>query len=235
MTTVRTLRWMTSICALAAAAAHAAPVFEQTSAATISTGWTSHVAPGGGYQTFEDFKLASTAHINSVSWHGTYFDITGGSLNGGAVNTSSWKVEFWKGDASGPTSQLFSQTYDASKVSRNLVGSGNFATKPFDLYEFELDLDAAFEALAGETYWFSVVSEAGSFNPIFSWTNSDEPGNSLQHLVDGNGNVVTSMVRSGNRAFVLHAENTVPEPASLTLVASALLLGCAWSARRRRA
>ena len=235
MNTSHSLRWLVSICALAATAAHAAPVFEQASAANTTSAWTSHVTPSGGYQTFEDFKLGSTAHIDSVSWRGTYFDIGNGALDGGAPNTNSWRVEFWKGDASGPTTQLFSQTYAASAASRSPAGSGNFATKPFDLYDFTLDLGADFEALAGETYWFSVVSEAGNFNPLFSWTNSDEPGNALQHQLDGNGNVQATLVRGGNRAFALHASNTVPEPASLSLVAGALLLGCAWSVRRRRA
>lgn len=235
MNTSHTLRCLVSICALAAATAQAAPVFEQAAAAVAHTAWTSHVTPVGGYQTFEDFKLGSTTHIDSVSWRGTYFDLSHGALDGGAPNTASWKVEFWKGDASGPVTQLFSHTYDASAASRTLAGSGNFATTPFDLYDFTLDLGTGFEALAGESYWFSVVSEAGSFSPLFSWTDADGAGNSFQNLVDGNGNVQDSSVRSGNRAFALHADNSVPEPASLTLMASALLLACAWSARRRRA
>ena len=209
MTTARNLKWMFSILALTGACAQAAPVFEQVSTA-VSTSWTSQLGVGqGAYQTFDDFKLGHDAAINKVTWQGTYFSADAGGLHGAAPNTNTWTIEFWSGDAGGPKQQLYSQDYNASNALRSNRGPVTLNNLTFDLYDFELDLTQAFDVMAGQTYWFSVMSKSTSFSPFFSWTSSDSPGNSWQRMFDGNGQVLSSNARSGNRAFDEYRDATL--------------------------
>ena len=232
MTTPRTLPLLFSILALAGTCAQAAPVFEQsTVSAAVSTGWTSQLGTGqGGYQTFEDFTLSHDAAINKVTWQGTYLTADAGGLQGAAPNTLGWTVEFWTGNAAGPTTRQFSRSYTAADAHPTLDRQAAFGNTTINVYDFELDLGTEFDADAGELYWFSVRSDSNSFSPFFSWTNADGPGNSYQRMFDGGGQVLANFVRGGDRTFALHA---VPEPASLALAMSALLMASAVAARRR--
>lgn len=231
---VQILKQMMSIVALTGACAHAAPVYEQAPAGTPSTGWTSQLGTGqGGYQTFDDFTLGSDASINRVTWRGTYLTADAGGLHGAAPNTGSWTVEFWSGNAAGPSTRLFTHDYALAETQRTSAGSAPFGAGSIDLYDFAIDLGTDFDADANVQYWFSVRSNAATFSPFFSWTNADGPGNAFQKMFDGNGNTLGNFVRGGDRAFAL--QNNVPEPASLALVMGALLAVPAVRARRRAA
>lgn len=232
MKPVRILQQMISIVALTGACAHAAPVYEQAPAVQPSTGWTSHQGVGqGGFQTFDDFSLGSDTAIQRVTWRGTYLTADNNGLHGASPNTDSWTVEFWSGNAAGPSTRLFSQSYAAADVQRSAAGSSPFAGSQIDLFDFAIDLGTDFDADANVQYWFSVRSNAASFSPFFSWTNSDAAGDTYQTLNDAQGNTVADFVRGGSRAFALY--NNVPEPASLALVMAALLAAPAFGARRR--
>lgn len=206
-------------------AAAAPVVFEQSPANGVSSAWTSHLGVGqGGYQAFDDFSVGRGATIGQVSWHGTYFTAGDGGLRGAQPNTEVWTVEFWSGNAAGPMQRLYSQDHDPAQVTRTWVQKVDPTGLNMDLYAFTLDLAQDFDAEAGQTYWFSVVSKAGSFSPFFSWTNADPAGATFQHMQDGQGQVLAGLVRNGDRAFSLRS-HAVPEPASVALVALALLAG----------
>lgn len=207
-------------------------IFQQAPAAAVSNAWTSHVGVGvGGFKAFENFEVDRNASVGVVSWRGTYFDTSGGGLAGGVPNTTAWNIEFWNGDASGPNSMLYQATVSPDAVDRRAVGTGDFGAGPFTVYDLVVDLATDFDVLAGEDYWISIVSIAGSFNPFFSWTNAEGDGSTYQQLLSSAGVVASTFVRGGDRAFAL-SDHTVPEPTSVALAAVGLL--AAGLARRRR-
>lgn len=229
------LRAAVVVLACSAACAQAEVIFEQAPNAPATTAWTSHFGIGlGGFQMLDNFRVNRNATIDHVSWRGTYFDNSGAGVRAGAPNTDTWTVEFWSGNAAGPLTQLYSQDYAASDVVMTSKGTQTTGGVTFDLYDFNLDLTLDFDVVAGQSYWFSVMSKSSSFNPVFSWLSSGSPGNSWQRIFDGNGRVLDSSARAGNRAFTLES-TAVPEPASLALVAGALLAGGLAGSRRKAA
>ena len=225
MNTPLLLRSAAAALACCATLAQAGPVVFEQAPQGASTGWTSQVGIGqGGYQAFDDFSVNRNARIGEVSWRGTYFTASGGGLHGTAPNTGAWTVEFWSGNAAGPLQQLYSQDYSTALVNRRLVQTIDPAGANIDIYDFSLDLTVDFDVVAGQQYWFSVVSKSGTFSPFFSWTNADPLGDTFQRMYDGQGRILQTFMRGGDRAFTL-SEHSVPEPASLALVAFALLAG----------
>ena len=225
MRTLAALRAAVTVLAFSAAGAQATVEYEQLPITQPRTAWTSHFGIGqGGFQMMDDFRLNHDAVINHVSWNGTYFDNTGGAMHGGALNTDTWTIQFWSGNAAGPSQQLYNQDYAAGNAVRKDMGALNVGGITFERYGFDLDLTLAFDVIAGQSYWFSVMSKSSAFNPVFSWLEGAGPGNSWQRIFDGNGRVLDSSARAGNRAFTLES-NTVPEPGSLALVVGALLAG----------
>lgn len=235
MNTLASIRVTVIALACSAACAQAAVVYRQAPSEPVSTAWTSQIGTGlGGFQTFDDFRVSDDAAIHHVSWRGTYFSNSGGVLHGATPNTEFWTVEFWSGGAGGPLTQLYSRNYAAGDVVRTDRGPATAGGATFEQYDFDLDLTLDFDVMAGQSYWFSVTSKSSTFAPFFSWTNSDGPGNSWQHLIDGTGHLLDSGARAGNRAFTLESAS-VPEPASLMLVAGALLAGRVARGRRKPA
>lgn len=237
MTSLHLLRTTAAAAALTCCAgfAHAAVVFQQAPGThvTYSNGSTSQrLEFGAGSQTFDEFTTTRDATITQVEWRGTYFD----GWHGSRPSTILWTVEFYSGSGAYPQNKLYSQTFRQDWATRTLVDRNN---PDVDIYDFSLDLDGFdFDVVAGQQYWFSVVSYSGGLNPYFSWTNADSTGRAVMGKYDNTGRLTTFETRT-NRAFTLIdntvAANTVPEPASLALVAGALVAGGAATRRTARA
>src|SRR5687767_13543784 len=106
---------------LLAAPAWSAVVYEQPPshpAGSPCPCWTSTYGAdlAGGYETFDDFQLASAANINIVSWQGLYLDFITGSNNPVGPQTTSWTIHFRAGSGGLPGAFLYSQTLLASDV-----------------------------------------------------------------------------------------------------------------------
>lgn len=218
---------------LSAPLAQAAPLFQQQvlGGSNVGSSWTSHFGIGqGGFQTLDDFKLAGDAQIDRVRWHGIYISSNSSGFANATPNTDSWTVEFWSGDANGPTTRLYTAQVGAAAVQRTSTGTRTFANTQVDEFDFTLDLATPFDVDGGETYWFSVVSQAPSFAPFFSWTQAEGAGITSQTFIQGNGEATGFVQRFGDRAFALEGQ-AVPEPGTVALMLAALGIA-GWQRRR---
>lgn len=214
-----------------APAALAAPVVEQLPVGpNVGITWISQQG-ADTVRVLDDFQLAQGADIGRVTWRGAYL---GPNATNGVVNTQQWIISFWS-DASGGQPASYSVTLDASAVQRTSVaGGGFFGSTPVDVYDFDVTLPSAFNASAGATYWFSVMSKSDDPVPsVFGWTMAQgdwQQNKSVQQYIDTADNFVGAWAKEGDRAFALHA---VPEPGTWAL-AGVALLGLAASRRRRQ-
>ena len=164
----------------------------------------------GNYATmYDDFALSQDGTINRVTWMGGWF-------NGGGIGSiSAFTIGLWS-DASGqPGSSLFS-TDIAGNAKQTLLGTSNFGVPT---YSYDAAF-AAFDATAGTRYWISIVANTtGGSSPQWGWDSTLFGGESVQ---DSSG---TRRAASTDLTFALYnAPSAVPEPGSLILLASGILL-----------
>lgn len=186
--------------------------------------WTSTDGAGapitGGYQTFDDFSLSSKATVTQVSWYGFYFNSSTGP-NPATPTTTSWQLGFYANNGTLPGAALYSTSIADTSVTAAFLGdvSGLGETVPF--YKFTANLPTGFSASASTTYWFSVLSEQPTFEPLFSWspsnTGDDESAQlDLPGSVNGDANSLSNV--SGDRAFILSGTSAVAEPGAWALM-----------------
>ena len=118
----------------------------------------------------KSFSFLKPESIREIRWQGVYgFD--GRELNPPlGTNTDQWELKIWSDNDGEPGSQLYSELLDFDEVSNSIAegsGVGGIMGIDFPRYEFAFTLAAPFEALAGERYWFSILSIAADFEPFF--------------------------------------------------------------------
>lgn len=215
-----------SIQAASAGVLYEQPALWNGNGSGVGFGWTSQSDAGvNGFRTFDNFSLGAAATINQASWVGIY--LNSADLTEGAPNTSDWVIRFYSDNAGAPLAVLSTTVLPTAQVTRQAVGTGLFGNNTVTIYEFTAFLNS-FDADAGTTYWFSPLSRATNFSPLFSWIEgTGGNGTSFQTAFAG-GVVTNSFVREGDRAFSL---SSVPEPSTWYLVGAALA-GIAFVRRR---
>ena len=105
-----------------------------------------------GYRGFDDFRLLGGGDITNVRWQGFLSD---GSVSP-SPDVGSWVVSFSK-DANGlPGELVYETTLDASALSTSLQDTTSYGGRTVSVYDYSVDLPAAFSATADERYWLSI-------------------------------------------------------------------------------
>jgi hypothetical protein len=184
---------------------------------------TSSFAPSEnqGLQVFDNFLLQSPAEIQQVTWQGFYYDFVTAANNPTSPDTVSWTFQFWSDSSGLPGTLLYTQTLPTNQVPATFVGVDSTFNN-VGVYDMEALLPTGFAASANTPYWFSVLSNQASINPLFSWTLGLN-GDNLSYQVGLGSASSFAQTRPADRAFSLDT----PEPASslAALFGIALLAG----------
>jgi hypothetical protein len=198
-----------------AATTQAAPIYSQMAPSPNAEFFAdSH---DGGLLTADDFVLGSADTIRSVSWQGA---------NGpaGPFQADAFRILFYA-DSGGTPGTLLG-AFNVGAAFRVSTGTtfGDFGDA---LYTYEANLGGAgFAAAGGTRYWIAIINDA--IDPVATWSWAGTFVGTAAASFDNGASWVGQPDAATN--FALDS-STVPEPATLSLLALGLI-GLA-SARKR--
>jgi len=173
----------------------------------------------GGFGNFatayDNFRLTTSSLVNNVQWTGVYFNPAA------AAPINGFTLQFLANNAGTPGAVLYTANISGNA---NETSLGNFGGFPY--FTYSANLSTPFTALAGQTYWVSVVPNIG-FPPQWGWAAGTGGDGAAYQTFFGTGAPIGS-----DLAFQLNG-SAVPEPISL-VVFGGLLVGGAGIALRRR-
>ncbi len=161
----------------------------------------------------DDFVLASTEFITSLSWTGAYaFDNTPPAID-------NFTISFYLDDGAGSPGVLQS-SFNVGAVSRVDSGSDLFG---FDIFEYSSSISGQ-NITGGQTYWVTVSNDTTGEPDNWFWGVGFNNGNSLSS-VDGGASWTAAGHQQDFRLSV------IPEPSTLGIAG---LLAVGYVLRRRR-
>ena len=163
--------------------------------------------------------MGSATTITQVEWVGGYYNPQIAGAIGG------WTVVFYS-DHAGQPGGILTSFFFLGNGGETPLGTDSLGDPVF-LYSSPL---ISFSAAAGTTYWMSVVPDL-PFPPQWGWTSSSQ-GDGVSYTDDFLGN---RFQNSTDLSFALFATQSpgVPEPGTLTMLASGIV-GSLGIFRRRR-
>jgi hypothetical protein len=151
----------------------------------------------------------------------------------------SWSIAFHASNGTTPGGELASETFAAAAVTSTFLGNFVFNVNGsfnVSLYEYSIDLNSPFLAVAGTEYWVSVLSLSDVYDPAFALlgaTGGDD--SSFQQTLGAGMSVTNTSTVFRDRAIFLDGTlRSVPEPATLPLALCALALLALRRTRGRR-
>jgi hypothetical protein len=211
----------TLACLAAPSAQGQATVFSQTT--DKSGGFASQNDTSGGHgnyaTTYDNFALASSTSIGSLTWAGDFF-------NGSPAEISAFTVSFYADNAGVPGSPL--QTASILGKANEIADGNDLLGDP--VFNYSAALPTAFAANGGTTYWMSIVANVG-YPPQWLWENATGgDGRAYQTFTAG------QEVLPNDMTFSLISAATVetPEPGSLALLSGMALSGFLCLKRRQK-
>ncbi len=159
---------------------------------------------------YDNFAIAGGGAIKNVGWLGGY-------LNPGPPGSiARWTVSVYADAAGTPGSPLLTATVPGDG---NESATGQFAAD-LPVFEYSIQLPAAFVASPGQQYWLSVVPDQ-TYPPQWGWaTGSGGDASSVQDYLGDRG------TNGSDLAFTL-AGVVVPEPSEYAALTGAAILGFA--------
>jgi len=218
---------------------------------------------GGNYQSFDNFTLTSAGAINSITWQGFFWDPRGQFYNPVTGNSPTFQIAFFNntstnlpniaGGAIGGS--LAFNDFQSAPVGTAHFGPDNTGLNDLvTIFNYSVNLNVPFNAAVNTTYWLTIVSFTPPVLPsssaVWLWT-SGEGGDGKSAQV--NYPKTSAAYVPGDRAFSLSASLSgpllgaegpespptgqlvdLPEPGSLVIMGTLLLVGGAVTFWRRQ-
>ena len=121
-----------------------------------------------GWRIHENFSFPAAESIREIHWRGLYLmenDRSSNPVEG--TNTEQWELRIWSDNNGEPGTALYTEVLDFAEVPSAVDGMNEWRGLEIPRYAFEWELAEPFVTQPGTIYWFSILSLAEEFEPMF--------------------------------------------------------------------